>query len=132
MFIKSLPQVFMLPIWPFPRISVEKDWIVCLCQNNTSLLSKVNTNVRTIDLICNLTAPTLAGQVLYFFPYYIAGVVLIFWVILNDVTHWIIDYRNICRFYFQLQWSFFSWSIFTIKIGFSTTNRLIKGNYILG
>jgi len=63
------------------RISVEKDWVVCLCEDDTTKLSKVNTNIRTIDLICNLTAPLLAGQLLYFCEYYIAGIILIFWVL---------------------------------------------------
>ena len=62
------------------RISVEKDWIVCLCEDDTSRLSKVNTNVRTIDLFCNLLAPTLTGIVTESFSYFIAAVILIFWV----------------------------------------------------
>ena len=62
------------------RISVEKDWIVAVCGGSCARLSVTNTNVRTIDLAANLTAPLLAGQLLYFCPYYIAALVLIIWV----------------------------------------------------
>ena len=65
----------------FYRISVEKDWVVCLYEHDTATLTKVNTNIRTIDLICNLTAPLLAGQLLYFIAYYLAGIILIFWIL---------------------------------------------------
>ena len=62
------------------RISVEKDWIVAVCGGSCARLSVTNTNVRTIDLAANLLAPLLAGQLLYFCPYYIAALVLIVWV----------------------------------------------------
>ena len=67
----------------FIRISVEKDWIVCLCEDDPIRLSVTNTNVRTIDLVCNLTAPLLAGVALDLFPYHIAAIVLIFWILVS-------------------------------------------------
>ena len=42
-----------------------------------------NTNVRTIDLVCNLTAPFLAGLALDLFPYHVAAIVLIFWILVS-------------------------------------------------
>ena len=62
------------------RISVEKDWIVVLCEEDTARLSEVNTNVRTIDLVCNLVAPTLAGLLLQHCSYFTAALVIVFWV----------------------------------------------------
>ena len=62
------------------RISVEKDWIVVLCEEDTARLSEVNTNVRTIDLVCNLVAPTLAGLLLQYCTYFTAALVIVFWV----------------------------------------------------
>ena len=59
---------------------MEKDWIVCLCEDDTSRLAKVNTNVRTIDLVCNLLAPTVAGVVIENCSYFVAAVILVFWV----------------------------------------------------
>ena len=65
------------------RISVEKDWIVCLCEDDTSTLARVNTNVRTIDLVCNLLAPTLAGVVIERCSYFVAALILVFWVLVS-------------------------------------------------
>ena len=59
---------------------------MCLCDDDPSRLSVTNTNVRTIDLVCNLTAPLLAGQVLYFCPYYIAAILLIVWVLASSTV----------------------------------------------
>ena len=62
------------------RISVEKDWIVVLCEEDSARLAEVNTNVRTIDLVCNLLAPTLAGILLQHCSYFAAALILVFWV----------------------------------------------------
>ena len=62
------------------RISVEKDWIVVLCEEDSARLSEVNTNVRTIDLVCNLLAPTLAGILIQRCSYFAAALILVFWV----------------------------------------------------
>ena len=62
------------------RISIERDWVVCMCGGDTSRMAMVNTNLRTIDLVCNLVAPTLAGQILTFCSYFVAATILIFWV----------------------------------------------------
>ena len=59
---------------------MEKDWIVVLCEEDTARLSEVNTNVRTIDLVCNLVAPTLAGLLLQYCTYFTAALVIVFWV----------------------------------------------------
>ena len=62
------------------RISVEKDWIVVLCEEDSARLSEVNTNVRTIDLVCNLLAPSLAGILVQRCSYFAAALILVFWV----------------------------------------------------
>ena len=62
------------------RISVEKDWIVVLCEEDSARLSEVNTNVRTIDLVCNLLAPSLAGILIQHCSYFVAALILVFWV----------------------------------------------------
>ena len=56
---------------------------MCLCEDDPIRLSVTNTNVRTIDLVCNLTAPMLAGLALDRFHYYVAAVVLIFWILVS-------------------------------------------------
>ena len=54
-----------------------------MCEDDPIRLSVTNTNVRTIDLVCNLTAPFLAGLALNQFPYHIAAIVLIFWILVS-------------------------------------------------
>ena len=56
---------------------------MCLCEDDPIRLSVTNTNVRTIDLVCNLTAPFLAGLALDLFPYHVAAIVLIFWILVS-------------------------------------------------
>ena len=72
------------------RISVEKDWIVVLCEEDSARLAEVNTNVRTIDLVCNLLAPTLAGILLQHSSYFTAALILVFWVRSRSGVHFII------------------------------------------
>lgn len=45
-------------------ISIERDWIVAIAENNKSTLSVLNANMRRIDLCCKLLAPTLTGVIL--------------------------------------------------------------------
>ena len=66
------------------RISVEKDWIVVLCEEDSARLAEVNTNVRTIDLVCNLLAPILAGFLVQHCSYFAAALILVFWVRLGS------------------------------------------------
>eukprot|EP01083_Nonionella_stella_P085578 237348_1 len=44
-------------------LALEKDWVVVLCQNNTTLLTTINGRMRRIDLFCKLMAPALFGVV---------------------------------------------------------------------
>ena len=66
------------------RTSVEKDWIVIMCEGDTAKLARVNTNLRTIDHFCNLLAPLLAGQILTFSSYFAAALILMVWVRFAD------------------------------------------------
>ena len=56
---------------------------MCLCEDDPIRLSETNTNVRTIDLVCNLTAPLLAGLALDFASYHVAAIVLISWILVS-------------------------------------------------
>ena len=56
---------------------------MALCCHDRSTLAKVNANVRTIDLTCNLAAPFLAGQLLYFWSYFATAVILCIWVLVS-------------------------------------------------
>ncbi|KAG0089330.1 hypothetical protein BGZ92_004919 [Podila epicladia] len=45
-------------------ISIERDWIVCMCQSNSDLLTKINVNMKRIDLVCKLTSPLVFAGLL--------------------------------------------------------------------
>jgi len=43
------------------KIAVEKDWIIVIADKDSDRLAKMNATFRTIDLLCSLLAPLLAG-----------------------------------------------------------------------
>lgn len=68
------------------RISMEKDWLVVICDGDSMLLSKVNANVRTIDLVCNLAAPLLAGQLIFFTSHLTTAIIVGMWNLVSAVA----------------------------------------------
>ena len=64
---------------------MEKDWLVVICDGDVNLLSKLNANVRTINLICNLAAPLLAGQLIYFTSHLVAAITVAIWNVVSAV-----------------------------------------------
>ncbi|XP_060553697.1 solute carrier family 40 member 1-like isoform X2 [Ruditapes philippinarum] len=47
-------------------IAVEKDWIVEICGSNTDLLATTSAILKSIDLITNIVAPIVTGQIMAF------------------------------------------------------------------
>lgn len=45
------------------KISIHKDWIIVLADGQPHRLTSLNTNMRRIDLICNILAPLLVGLI---------------------------------------------------------------------
>lgn len=43
------------------RISINKDWLVVLANKNSQIQTKLNANVRRIELICSIVAPLAIG-----------------------------------------------------------------------
>lgn len=68
------------------KISMEKDWVVVICEGDGALLAKVNANMRTIDLLCNLAAPILAGQLIFFTSHLTAAIIVGAWNIVSAVV----------------------------------------------
>ena len=64
---------------------MEKDWLVVICDGDVNLLSKLIANVRTINLICNLAAPLLAGQLIYFTSHLVAAITVAIWNVVSAV-----------------------------------------------
>lgn len=48
------------------KISVEKDWVSVIAAGDNDKLAKMNSTFRTIDLLCLLVAPLLAGRIILF------------------------------------------------------------------
>jgi len=67
------------------RISMEKDWVVVLYGNDSSHLASVNANVRTIDQVCQLCAPLLVGQLLFFTNYLTTALLVAGWNIFSGI-----------------------------------------------
>ena len=86
-------------------LSLEKDWIVVLCQNDSKLLINTNAKMRRIDLLCKILAPALFGIYFEYFcenqsktnMVYFACLAIIAWNILEII----IGYPAIKRFYCQ-------------------------------
>ena len=51
-------------------LAVEKDWIVVISGDDNDVLAKMNSVFRTIDLLCLLVAPSLAGSSFSHFIFY--------------------------------------------------------------
>ncbi|KAG0207341.1 hypothetical protein BGX28_001391 [Mortierella sp. GBA30] len=45
-------------------ISIERDWIVSLCQSDSELLTKLNVTMKRIDLVCKLVSPLVFAALL--------------------------------------------------------------------
>ena len=61
-----------------------------ICDGDSELLSTVNTNVRTIDLLCNLAAPLLVGQLLSFTSHLVTAITIGVWNIVSAVLEFIL------------------------------------------
>ena len=64
---------------------MEKDWLVVISGGDINLLSRLNANCTTIDLICNLAAPLLAGQLIYFTSTLVAAISVAVWNVVSAV-----------------------------------------------
>ena len=60
--------------------------MVVICEGDGALLAKVNANMRTIDLLCNLAAPLLAGQLIFFTSHLTTAIIVGVWNIVSAVV----------------------------------------------
>ena len=61
-----------------------------ICGGDSTLLSQVNANVRTIDLVCNLAAPLLTGQLLFFTSHLVTAITVCVWNIVSAVAEFLL------------------------------------------
>ncbi|XP_076933305.1 solute carrier family 40 member 2-like [Bidens hawaiensis] len=65
-------------------ILIEREWVVVISEGNSSnLLTKLNSTIRRIDLICTLFAPVVTGFIISFVSMIASAVSLITWNILS-------------------------------------------------
>jgi len=77
------------------KIAVEKDWIVVISGNDNNKLASMNSVFRTIDLLCLLVAPSLAGVVFDFLGNSWAAVFIGIW----NIGSVVIEYALLISIY---------------------------------
>ena len=78
------------------KIVVQRDWSVRLCGRDSDLLASVTSSLQTVDLVCSLLSPIVAGLVSQYASV-LAAVVLISGI---NVVCWLAELglaRGICR-----------------------------------
>eukprot|EP00092_Neocalanus_flemingeri_P026201 GFUD01028398.1.p1 GENE.GFUD01028398.1~~GFUD01028398.1.p1 ORF type:complete len:555 (-),score=138.14 GFUD01028398.1:290-1954(-) len=65
------------------NIIIQKDWIVVIAGDDTDLLAKMNSILRTIELTTYMLAPAAAGQLFTFFGFGWTGVFIAGWNIIS-------------------------------------------------
>jgi len=64
-------------------IVVNKDWIVILADGDQERLAGMNSACRSIDLMTNVIAPVVVGQMLYFLSQIITAIALATWNVVS-------------------------------------------------
>lgn len=78
-------------------ISVERDWVVVISQNNTDDLRELNSQMRRIDLFCKLVAPLTIALVAGFSTS--IAILVTFGMTASSV---LVEYYAIARVYYQV------------------------------
>jgi len=84
------------------QIVVEKDWIVCIANGNDNFLARLNSNFRTVDLLCQTFAPVLAGWLFSYTSYIVVAIVVAGWNLFSVIAEYTLLFI-IYRDYPQLQ-----------------------------
>ncbi|KAI7727949.1 hypothetical protein M8C21_028296 [Ambrosia artemisiifolia] len=74
-------------------ILIEREWVVVISEETSSnLLTKLNSNIRRIDLISNLFAPVVTGFIISFVSMVASAVSLAIWNILSAfLQYWLLN-----------------------------------------
>merc|ERR1719315_490009 len=65
------------------NIIIQKDWIVVIAGEDTDLLAKMNSILRTIELTTYMLAPAAAGQLFTFCGFGLTGLIIAGWNIVS-------------------------------------------------
>merc|ERR1719427_1588283 len=68
---------------PGTNIIIQKDWIVVIAGEDSDLLAKMNSILRTIELTTYMLAPAAAGQLFTFCGFGLTGLIIAGWNIIS-------------------------------------------------
>jgi len=74
------------------NIIIQKDWVVVIAEGDTDLLAKMNSILRTIELITYMVAPAVAGQLFTFFGFGFTGLFIALWNIVSVALEYLLLY----------------------------------------
>ncbi|ESO01114.1 hypothetical protein HELRODRAFT_120735, partial [Helobdella robusta] len=77
------------------KIAIEKDWIVVITADNTSLLTNLNAVTRSLDLACKIVSPLTVGLIMSYSSLVVSAVVLAAWNVLSVF----LEYAILLRIY---------------------------------
>jgi len=72
------------------NIIIQKDWVVVIAEGDTDLLAKMNSILRTIELITYMVAPAVAGQLITFFGFGFTGMFIALWNIVSVTIEYLL------------------------------------------
>jgi len=72
------------------NIIIQKDWVVVIAKGDTDLLAKMNSILRTIELITYMVAPAVAGQLFTFLGFGFTGIFIALWNIVSVMLEYLL------------------------------------------
>jgi len=72
------------------NIIIQKDWVVVIARGDTDLLAKMNSILRTIELITYMVAPAVAGQLFTFLGFGFTGIFIALWNIVSVMVEYLL------------------------------------------
>ncbi|PIK49588.1 hypothetical protein BSL78_13524 [Apostichopus japonicus] len=75
------------------KICVQKDWIVVIAGEDKEYMAGLNASVRRIDLLTNILAPIVVGQIMTFASLVAAGVFISAWNVISMFVEYILLYN---------------------------------------
>ncbi|KAF9973777.1 hypothetical protein BGZ73_002965 [Actinomortierella ambigua] len=71
-------------------ISIERDWIVVLCEGDSHLLTRINASMKRIDLVCKLCSPLALAGCLAWLPTEWCSLLIAAWCAVSLGMEWLL------------------------------------------
>jgi len=72
------------------NIIIQKDWVVVIAGEDTDYLAKVNSILRTIELVTYMIAPAIAGQLFTFLGFGWTGIFIAVWNLVSVCVEYLL------------------------------------------